>query len=546
MFMGLNHQEIEMDQAHLEAVLTNADYDFSAKYLAVCHLHELARAHPGKIKPKTITGLECIFYNPNVSAQTQAYFLFKEAAGALCCLLACLPHDACARKAHDAVMGLLNKTTGHAQRAAAEALGSLPFPISGPDPRHEGETRSPIMGWRAFLEETRLSCEGTPRFMGRSLVVKTTIKDRLLVVKLAGEGDNPESLLQEAIWLFHLRHNGYVFPMRFHIPQIITVAGSLSFRLKDMPILATHGKRRHSKGFAIAFLAHPDYFRYPNEVDPKKHLNDEEFRETICRNAYLFGKLTGLGMIHTAPIPLFHNRVQGPRRDDQGRYLWQRAGRLDQWLRSCRYPNLGLSGIRDFEHLESFQGPARKIYSPMGAQLLSLFLVTGSYFRMKNSRKVGLEPDGRPVDTRQLFHKPLLERIIQGIFHHYYNGFVGKPFKGDTPVNVSTLVERMVDEMGVDRYMEEMLRVTDQQEMTDAVFTDFLLERHVSMEKVRQMKRGAEDITLVTGPHLGGFNQQISIPELIETVGTMTALCIYGRYCEEKITMRKKAHDNEL
>ena len=535
MFMGPNHSEIEMDPAHLKAVLTSPDYDFSAKYLAVCHLHGLAGARPEKIGPKTIAGLESVFYNRTVSAQTQAYFLFKEAAGALCCLLARLPHDVCARKAHDVVMGLLSQTTGHAQRAAAEALGALPFSISGPFPKKEGETRSPIMGWRAFLAETRMSCEGTPHFMGRSLVVKTTINDNLLVVKLAGEKDNPESLIQEATWLYHLRHNGYVFPVRFHIPQIMMVGGSLSFRLKDLPIQAPRGIRRHSKGFAIAFLAHPDYFRYPNEMDLKKQLGAEEFCETICRNAFLFGKLAGQGIIHTAPIPLFHNRVQGPRRDDQGRYLWQRAGRLDRWLWSCRYPNFGLSGIRDFEHLESCRGPARKVYSPMGAQLLSLFLVTGSYFRMKDSRRVGLEPDGRPVDTRQLFHKPLLTEIIQGIFRHYYNGFVGNPFKGAVPVNFSALAERMVDEMGVDRYMEEMLRVADQQEMTDAAFMDFLLERSVSMERVQQMKKGEKDVTLVTGPHLGGFNQQISIPELIESVGTMAALCIYGRYCEEKL-----------
>jgi hypothetical protein len=154
---------------------------------------------------------------------------------------------------------------------------------------------------------------------------------------------------------------------------------------------------------------------------------------------------------------------------------------------------------------------------------------------MKDSRRVGLGPDGRPVDARQLFHKPLLTEIIESIFQHYHKGFVGKPFKGTIPVNFSALAERMVNEMGMDRYMEEMLRVADQQEMTDAAFLDFLMERRVPKEKALQMKRAAEDITLVTGPHLGGFNQQISIPELIESVGTMAALCIYGRYCEEKL-----------
>jgi hypothetical protein len=152
---------------------------------------------------------------------------------------------------------------------------------------------------------------------------------------------------------------------------------------------------------------------------------------------------------------------------------------------------------------------------------------------MKDSRRVGLEPGGGPVDARGLFHKPLLVKIIQGIFHHYYSGFVGKSFNGAVPVNFSNLAERMVDEMGVDRYMEEILRVADQQEMTDNAFVDFLVERRLPMAEAMQMKKGAKDITLFTGPHLGGFNQQISIPELIESVGTMAALCIYGRYCEE-------------
>ena len=64
--MGLNHQEIETNPAHSEAVLTSADYDFSAKYLAVCHLHGLAGVRPEKIGPKTIAGLESVFYNPDV------------------------------------------------------------------------------------------------------------------------------------------------------------------------------------------------------------------------------------------------------------------------------------------------------------------------------------------------------------------------------------------------------------------------------------------------------------------------------------------------
>jgi hypothetical protein len=37
------------------------------------------------------------------------------------------------------------------------------------------------------------------------------------------------------------------------------------------------------------------------------------------------------------------------------------------------------------------------------------------------------------------------------------------------------------------------------------------------------------NITLLTGPHLGGFNRPISLPEMIECISTMSALCMEGR-----------------
>ncbi|MCF8127842.1 MAG: hypothetical protein K9N10_04965, partial [Deltaproteobacteria bacterium] len=194
MFMGFSHQEIETDPARSATVLTSGNYDFSAKYLTVCHLNELAMKRPEKISPKTIAGLESAFFDPSVSGQTQAYFFFREAAGVLCSILNRLPHDACAQKAHNAFMNLLRRTTGHGQRAAAEALGSLPFTISGTAPETEKLREIPAIAWRTFLEEARITCEGIPCFMGRSLVVKTALKDRLLVVKLAGEMDDPQSL----------------------------------------------------------------------------------------------------------------------------------------------------------------------------------------------------------------------------------------------------------------------------------------------------------------------------------------------------------------
>ena len=357
MFMGLNTREIGMDSVYAETVLTSGDYDFSAKYLAAAHIHGLAVKQPGRIGAGTIAALENLFYNRAVLGQTQAYFLLREAAGALCSVISRFPHEAGTRGAHHAVMNLLGRTKGHAQRAAAEALGTLPFALEGPSPRQVTQREIPLIRWRAFLKETRISCEGTPRFLGRSLVAKTADPDRLLVVKLAGAKDNPESLIREAAWLTYLAQIKDTFPVRFHVPESVPVQDRSLFRLTDFPAPDAGGKNLHLKGFAIAFLAHPDYFDYPNHGDPKRRLRPEAFLETICRNAFLFGRLTGRGMIHQAPVPLFHNRVQGPRRNDRGVYLWQRGGRLDQWLASCRYPNFGCSGVRDFEHLEVFSGP---------------------------------------------------------------------------------------------------------------------------------------------------------------------------------------------
>jgi hypothetical protein len=91
----------------------------------------------------------------------------------------------------------------------------------------------------------------------------------------------------------------------------------------------------------------------------------------------------------------------------------------------------------------------------------------------------------------------------------------------------------MIEEMGVERYMEEVLRVVDERQISDERFSALLGERGYAADQIRGLKRGAEDITLCTGPHLGGFNERISLPEIIEAVETMSALCIAGRYCRE-------------
>ncbi len=78
--------------------------------------------------------------------------------------------------------------------------------------------------------------------------------------------------------------------------------------------------------------------------------------------------------------------------------------------------------------------------------------------------------------------------------------------------------------------MEEIFRVADQQEMSNVEFNEFLLERGFNRSTIERLPRGLEDITILTGPHLGGFNQRISLPELIHFAETAASYCICDRY----------------
>ena len=305
------------------------------------------------------------------------------------------------------------------------------------------------------------------------------------------------------------------------------------FSLKDIPVRSIENIGLHPKYYATAFVADKNYFTYPNDFKTEMPSADTEFCQVMFRNAWLLGKLASLGIVHSAPIPLFHNRVQRCRRRDNGLYEWFRAGRLDRWLDSCSYPNIGLTGIRDFEHFISFKGLCRDLYRYIGSHILSLLLVAGSYFRNKNRSKVGFDKHGKPVDARDLFDKRVLKQIVYGVFLQYYHGFVEKEFRGWIPLNFDRLVSRMVEEMGVDRHMEEILRVADQEVMTDDEFEFFMRQRGYREEKIKELQRGIKDIVIHSGPHLGAFNESISLPELIESVATMSALCIAGRYWKE-------------
>jgi len=520
----------------LKEILIRKDYDFSAKYLAAKRLNEGIKEDLGSIHPEVIPVIESLYHDPAIRDQTQCYFLYKELSRALCAIGVGGINGGLDQAALSAVFKILAHQSGHAHRATAEALGSLPFGIHGPDLRREEPQETPWLSLHTVLIKSGVEAHGGLQWRGRSMVVPLDQKGaldhaegRILVLKLNGSGP-PSSLFRECQWMDFLSEETSDRPVSFRVPRVIRIHGAPVFRL-DGNAPATPSDLRTFHGcHAVAFITHWDYFAYPNDADPKRRLSPGRFRTVMLKNAMLFGHLTAQGALHSAPIPLFHNRVQASRRRDGGVYEWQQGGRLDRWLASCRYPNFGCSGLRDFEHFSSFNGISRMLYPHVGTQLLSLLLVAGSYFRNRHPNELGLKPDGTPVDVRHLFDTGLLGEWIRGMFDAYYQGFCGSRFSGELPVNMDRLTHRMVEEMGVDHHMEEILRVADQHQMEAPEFRRFLEDRGFTREAARRIPKGVADVTLHTGPHLGGFNQRISLPEMTEAVGAMAAVCMLGKY----------------
>jgi hypothetical protein len=527
-------RDFEREEALLQRSIETEGLDIGARYMALSDLHAVSKAHPGTLRPETVAALEKVFHDRGLSSQRQAFFVFKEAADVLATAIVRSDQEPLKALAISALKNILRTTAGYPHRAAAEALGSLPCSIQGPKINEERIEDIPSIRWQDVLEETGISVNNGAAFIGRCLVLTADPAAKLLVVKFARAEDLPEMIHREAIWMEHLHSGGYSFPRRFDIPTPVRIRGSYLVRLNNIAIDAPRRMNLHVEGYAICFIADKDYFTYPNDSRNGRQLAREEFREIMLRNSWLFGRLASRGILHSAPIGLFHNRVQRERRSDNGLYEWPRAGRLDRWLSSCSYPNFAVTGIRDFEHFVHPNGDGRNLYEPIGTHILSLLLVAGSYFRNKDRGRVGLNEHGEPVDARDLFDAQFLKELVFEIFLAYYQGFSGMEFAGEMPCDLEVLTARMIEEMGVDRHMEEILRVADQKEMTDEEFRNFLGNRGFSEKEMWRLERGVEDIVMHTGPHLGQFNNRISIPELIEAVGTMSALCVLGRHRKGK------------
>jgi hypothetical protein len=501
---------------------------YAERIWALFHLSDQVQEASESLGPNVVTLLGRLLQEPRLGTKRQDLFLARKAAEVLVAVTGA-PRAELARGAWSALMDTLAVTRGLAHRGTAETLGALPcldgVTLRPPVPAAGGGT--PV-AWSNLVARAGLGPSFRLRCQGRSLVAGNG--GRALVVKMARADQDPEELAREAAWMEALDGERRRFGCRFEIPEPLRFDGGHLLRPKGLPDPAPDPGALHPEGWAIAYLAPADYFAYPNDSISGLLPAPEAFVEIMARAALLFGALAAAGIVHEAPIPLFHNRVQRHRRRDAGRYEWFRGGRLDRWLASCAYPNWGPTGLRDFEHLVAFSGPPLHFYRHLGNHFLSLLLVAGSYFRARDSRRVGHLPGGEPVDARDLFDANLLIRVIEEIFRGYYRGFVGRPMQGAAPLDAGALAGRMIEEMGVDRHMEEVLRAADQNAMTRAEFENFLRRRGFPASRIATLRQGEGDLTVPTGPHLGGFNQPISLPELITAVETMAAACIAGRH----------------
>jgi len=202
--------------------------------------------------------------------------------------------------------------------------------------------------------------------VGRTLVVP--LDSEYLAIKLCMNKEDAALLSAEV----RMQRMLSAFELSSRLPRPL---GGL-FRLQGLPQYAQD--LNLSEPYAICYIADSDYFRYLG--DPTVSI--EETRAALVSCAGDLGRLTRSGIIHTSLIPLFHNRERSAGAGNNI-YRWNRkvAGRLDNWLESCRYPNLRLSGIADLEHIEiNSEIPAWVLQSYTGEHLLSMSLILGSYF----------------------------------------------------------------------------------------------------------------------------------------------------------------------
>jgi hypothetical protein len=512
-----------------EHQLLNQKIGFSAAYLAVQYLFSHIKKIPESITEQTVTALLMLIQSNRFAAKRQAYFLYKETACALIHLSTDATHPLTGFSIFK-LQELLLSSHGKKHRAVSEALGSLPLTITGPDIQEIDLNDRLEVSFDTVLHQWGNTDISTFHWHGRTLRGEMP-NGRIACIKFARSKESGADLIMESHWLNFLRDHPPCRQSTFKIPIPVCINNTALFKLTHLPNVILENPHISKEYLAIVFIAEKDYFFYPNTPDFFKNQSGI-VKEIFSRNAWLLGKLTSKGIIHTALIPLFHNRVQQSRRDDHGIYVWEQGGRLDKWLESSRFPNFAKSGLRDFEHLIAIKD-TKRLHHFIGEHILGFVLVLGSFFRNKAPERIGWDENGHPVDTRSLFDRSLFSELFQDIVRLYYQGMTGVPLKTINRFFDDRLIDRLIETMGMDHHMEETLRIRDQEIMTETDFHDFLISRGYETSLLTHIKKGEQDIVLNTGPHLGGFNQPISVPELMEFLFCLSSLCISDRYLME-------------
>ncbi len=519
----------ETGPENIESRLLNQELDFPGAYMAVKSIGERLARCASSVTDNTVNALVFLIQSKKFDTQKQALFLYRETAETLTAILVTAPSGPGERIIPE-LQKILISSTGHRHRAVGEALGALPLavsPLKIPAPK-PAEVVTQSFEW--ILKKLDIDSDSPFTWRGRSLTAPTRT-GRIGVVKFITPLEDPGNLVLETGWMDFFRIHGHADFADFDIPRPVRKGNACLFKITEIPDTVLVPDRVHTERLAIVFCAAGNYYDYPNE--PRYQGAPLDLPRVLGRNAALLGRSAAMGIVHTAVIPLFHNRVQQGRRQDGGVYQWERSGRLDRWLESCRHPNFAVSGLRDFEHF-TFVQETRHLHHHIGSHLLSLILVAGSYFRNSVPERRGSDAQGRPVDARELFDPAMFNRAITCAINRYYSGFTGVDAPPDLPLPSADLLNSLIDEMGVDRHMEEILRIEDQNRMDNDAFRSFLLDRGMTAAEIDGHEQGKANISLSTGPHLGGFNQQISVPGLIEYIFSWSSLCVCGRFLQQQ------------